>query len=205
MIKAVVFDIGNVLLEWDPKKLFDPEIGPERRAVFFSEADVHTMNERVDLGHPFTETVEEWANKHPAWRDELQLWHDRWIDMAQPAIDHSVRLMAALQAKGIPVFSLTNFGVQTYERAAKQYPFMRDFDRDFISGHLGLIKPDPAIYQTLEEQSGLAGDALIFTDDRRDNIEAAAKRGWHTHLFETPQGWADRLVAAGLLSVAEAQ
>lgn len=205
MIKAVVFDIGNVLLEWDPEKLFDPEIGPERRAVFFSEADVHTMNERVDLGHPFTETVEEWANKHPAWRDELQLWHDRWIDMAQPAIDHSVRLMAALQAKAIPVFSLTNFGVQTYERAAKQYPFMRDFDRDFISGHLGLIKPDPAIYQTLEEQSGLTGDALIFTDDRRDNIEAAAKRGWHTHLFEGPQGWADRLVAEGLLSVAEAQ
>lgn len=124
--------------------------------------------------------------------------------MASPAIDHSVRLMAALQAKGVPVFSLTNFGIQTYVIAAERYPFLNAFDRDFISGHLGVIKPDQGIYEALEQSSGVAPDRLLFTDDRHDNIAAAAARGWRTHHFAGPQGWADRLVAEGLLSVEEA-
>jgi len=132
------------------------------------------------------------------------MWHDRWIEMATPVIDHSVRLMGALQAKGVPVFSLTNFGIQSYDYAATRYPFLRQFDRDFISGHMEVIKPDPTIYQMLEDASGLSGDALIFTDDRADNIAAAGARGWRTHHFDGPQGWADRLVAEGLLTRAEA-
>ena len=82
---------------------------------------------------------------------------------------------------------------------------MRKFDRDFISGHMGIIKPDPTIYQMLEDAAGLSGDALIFADDRSDNIDAANARGWKTHLFETPQGWADRLVSEGLLTKDEAK
>ena len=100
--------------------------------------------------------------------------------------------------------SLTNFGIQSYDHAAEHYPFLRAFDRDFISGHMGMIKPDPAIYAALEEGSGLSGDALLFTDDRIDNINAANARGWQTHHFIGPDGWADRLVAVGLLTEAEA-
>ena len=132
------------------------------------------------------------------------MWHDRWIEMAAPSIPHSVRLMKALQAKGVPVYSLTNFGVQTHDHAATFYPFMRKFDRDFISGHMGLIKPDPAIYAAVEAGCDVAPEHLIFADDRDDNIAAAKARGWQTHLFEGPQGWADRLVAEGLLSAEEA-
>ena len=204
-IKAVVFDIGNVLMEWHPERLYDSVVGPEKRTALFAEAKLGDMNELVDLGHPFRETIYDWAEKYPEWRDEIRMWHDRWIEMAQPAIAQSVALMSALQAKGIPVFSLTNFGVQSYDLAAEHYPFLRAFDRDFISGHLKLIKPDPRIYEVLETTSGLAGAELIFTDDRADNIAAAAARGWHTHLFEGPDGWARRLVAEGLLTDAEAQ
>jgi 2-haloacid dehalogenase len=200
-VRAVVFDIGNVLLEWNPERFYDRVIGPERRHAFFAEADVEEMNRRVDLGHPFRETIYAHAEAVPAWRDEIRIWHDRWIEMAAPAIDRSVRLMSALQDRGVPVFSLTNFGVESYEIAAGHYPFLKAFDRDFISGHLKVIKPDPRIYQTLEEATGLSGDALLFTDDRPDNVEAAAARGWRTHLFEHPQGWADRLAAEGLLSL----
>ena len=124
--------------------------------------------------------------------------------MATPVIDHSVRLMTALQARGVPVFSLTNFGIQSYDYAATHYPFLRAFDRDFISGHMGVIKPAAQIYEMLEAGSGLNGADLIFTDDRVDNIAAANARGWRTHLFDGPQGWADRLVAEGLLDRAEA-
>ncbi len=204
-IKAVVFDIGNVFLGWQPEEFFDSVIGADRRRAFFAAVDLHGMNDTIDAGAPFHETLMQTKTDNPDWAEEIQIWHDRWIDMAAPLIPHSERLMYALQAKGIPVFSLTNFGIQTYDMAAKVYPFMRKFDRDFISGHMGVIKPDVRIYEMLEDASKLSGDALIFADDRQDNIDAANARGWKTHLFEHPQGWADRLVAEGLLSQGEAQ
>lgn len=203
-IKAVVFDIGNVLIEWQPERFYDSVIGETRRREMFAAVDLHAMNDKVDMGQHFTETVYACAEEYPEWRDEIRMWHDRWIEMACPVIDHSLRLMSALQARGTPVFSLTNFGIQSYDFAATHYPFMRAFDLDFISGHMAVIKPDPHIYQMLEDASGLSGHDLIFTDDRADNIAAADARGWNTHLFEGPQGWADRLVAEGLLSAAEA-
>ena len=204
-IKAVVFDIGNVFIGWHPEQFFDRVIGEERRRSFFAAVDLHGMNDQIDAGAPFKETLEHTAKDNPDWADELQIWHDRWIEMAAPLIPHSERLMYALQAKGIPVFSLTNFGIQTYDLAAKTYPFMRKFDHDFISGHMGVIKPAALIYQMLEDGSGLSGDELIFADDRTDNIVVAGARGWKTHLFEHPQGWADRLVAEGLLTESEAK
>lgn len=203
-VQAVVFDIGNVLLEWNPEGFYDRVIGPARRNTFFAEADVNEMNRRIDLGHPFTETVYAHSEAMTEWRDEIRMWHDNWIEMASPAIDHSVRLMSALQARGIPVFSLTNFGVESYDIATSHYPFLKAFDRDFISGHMKVMKPDPRIYEILETETGLRGDALIFTDDKPENIDAAAERGWRTHLFRCPQGWADRLVAEGLLTQEEA-
>lgn len=204
-IQAVVFDIGNVLIEWDPERFFDSEIGPDRRRAFFAAVDMSGVNERSDMGEAFHKLMAETAAAHPDWETEVNIWRDRWIDLASPAIDHSVRLMAALQARKVPVFSLSNFGVQTYDIAAAKYPFLRHFDRDFVSGHLRMMKPDPAIYQHLEQESGIAPDALLFADDRADNIVAATARGWQTHLFEHPQGWADRLVSEGLLTAEEAQ
>ena len=204
-IKAVVFDIGNVLIGWQPEDFFDSVVGGDRRRAFVAAVDLHAMNDRVDAGASFHDTLMQTAKDYPDWADEIHLWHDRWIDMAAPLIPHSERLMYALQAKGIPVFSLTNFGIQTYDLAAHTYPFMRKFDHDFISGHMGVIKPAALIYQMLEEASSLSGDALIFADDRSDNIDAANARGWKTHLFEHPQGWADRLVSEGLLTQAESK
>ena len=201
---AVVFDIGNVLIEWQPERFYDSVIGADRRRAMFAALDLHGMNDRVDSGGHFTDTIYGFAEENPDWRDEIRMWHDRWIEMAAPVIDHSLRLMQALQAKGVPVFSLTNFGIQSYDHAATHYPFLRAFDRDFISGHLGIIKPAEEIYRIVEDRSGIAPRGLLFTDDRADNIAAAAARGWRTHLFEGPQGWADRLVAEGLLTESEA-
>lgn len=127
------------------------------------------------------------------------MWHDRWIDMAAPAIDHSVRLLRALRSAGVPVFALTNFGIQTFAIAEPVYPFLQEFDRRYISGHMGVIKPDAEIYARVEADCGVPPAKLLFADDRIDNINVAAARGWQTHLFEGPQGWADRLVAEGLL------
>lgn len=203
-IEAVVFDVGNVLIEWTPERMFDAAIGAERRAELFQSVELGQMNESVDLGRPLAEAVAECAAQNPEWSAEIRLWHDRWIEMLQPEISHSVKLLRGLRAKGVPVFSLTNFGADTYDRAAERYGFLREFDRDFISGHLKVIKPDARIYEIVEETSGLGGAQLIFADDRSDNIAAAKARGWKAHLFEGPEGWATRLVAEGLLTQEEA-
>ncbi len=203
-IEAVVFDIGNVLIEWQPERFYDSEIGEERRKAMFSEVDLHGMNELVDLGHNFTDTIYTTAEKYPKWNAEIRMWHDRWIELAQPVIGHSVKLMKALQAKGVPVFSLTNFGIESYDYASTHYDFLRNFDRDFISGHMKVTKPSARIYEMVEETSGLSGAQLIFTDDRPENISAAEARGWRTHLFEGPEGWASRLISEGFLTAEEA-
>lgn len=204
-VKAVVFDIGNVLIEWQPERFFDSVIGPERRRAMFAAIDLHGINDQVDRGGNFRDTIYAAADANPDWRDEVIMWHDRWIDMAAPAIEHSVRLLRALRAKGVPVFALTNFGIQTFEIAEPVYPFLGEFDRRYISGHMGVIKPDAEIYQQVEDDCGIAPPALLFADDRIDNINAAAARGWQTHLFDGPQGWADRLVSEGLLNQEAAQ
>lgn len=204
-IEAVVFDIGNVLLEWCPEQFYDRKIGEVRRKQLFAEVDLEGTNQNVDLGAELKKTIYDLSDKHPEWRDEIRLWHDSWIEIASPAINHSVQLLRALRAKGFPVFALTNFGVETFELAEKVYPFFTDFDQRFVSGQLEVIKPDARIYEIVETEGKIAPEGLLFTDDNRENIDAANARGWQTHLFENSQGWADRLVSEGLLTETEAK
>jgi len=203
-VQAVVFDIGNVLMEWHPERFYRAEIGAARQARLWAEVDLHGMNLRVDLGADLSDEVEALAARHPDWAPEIRMWRDRWLDMAAPDIPASAHLLRRLRARGVPVFALSNFGRATFEIACRAYPVLTEFDQTFVSAHLGVMKPDPRIYAHLETETGLAPGALLFTDDRPENVDAAAARGWRTHLFETPQGWAERLVAEGLLAPAEA-
>jgi len=202
--EAVIFDIGNVLTRWQPEAFYDRVIGEERRRALFAAVDLHHMNDLVDMGGLFRETIYAWAERHPDWGDEIRMWYDRWIELASPRIEGSIRLQRALRAKGVPVFALTNFGRYSFEEALPQMDFLSDFDRLYVSGRMGVIKPDPRIYEMVEADCGIAPSRLLFTDDRADNITAAARRGWRTHQFESWEGWARRLVAEGLLSEAEA-
>jgi len=204
-VTAVVFDIGNVLIEWKPERFYDAKIGEARRREMFAAIDLHGINDEVDRGGNFRELIYAAAETYPDWRDEVWMWHDNWIDMASPAIPRSVRILRKLREGGVPVFALSNFGIQTFEMAEKVYPFLCEFDRRYISGHMAVIKPDAEIYALLESDCGHAPQGLLFADDRIDNINAAAKRGWQTHHFDTPEGWAARLVAEGLLTEEQAQ
>lgn len=124
--------------------------------------------------------------------------------MASPRIAPSIALLRALRANGVPVFALTNFGVHSFAWAETQDDFFTEFDRRYISGALGLITPDPAIYAAVESDCGLPPEGLLFTDGKSENVKATAVRGWQTHLFDGPEGWARCLVAAGLLTEREA-
>ncbi len=203
-VEAVVFDIGNVLIEWAPERFFDAQIGEARRKAFFEAVPILDMNDDVDRGVNFDTALTTLAKKYPDWQTEIALWHNNWIELASPAIEHSARLLRALRASGVPVFALSNFGVETFETACQYYPVLSEFDQSYISGHLGTIKPDPQIYEILDTACGVQPEKLLFTDDRADNIETARSRGWQVHLFEGPQGWADRLVAEGVLELEDA-
>jgi len=204
-IDVVIFDIGNVLVEWHPEATFDRLIGPERRHALFTNVDIAAMNDRVDLGEEIADVVREAADLHPEYRDDLMLWHSNWADMFAPEIPLSGVLLRALRARNFPVMALSNFGTSTLELADRMYPVLTEFDRRFVSGHLRMMKPDPAIYAEVETETGIDPARIFFTDDRDENIAVAAGRGWQTHLFEHPQGLAERLVAERLLEPSEAR
>lgn len=203
-VEAVIFDIGNVLIEWQPERYYDRVIGEQRRRAMFAEVDLHAMNDRVDMGENFRDVIYETAEVYPHWREEIRAWHDNWIELATPDIPHSVKLLRTLRAKGVPVFALTNFGIESFAYAQTQYDFLNEFDRAFVSGHMGVIKPDVRIYEMVEEECGVPADRLLFTDDRDDNVAVAGARGWQVHHFEGPEGWAQALVSRGLLTEEEA-
>ncbi len=204
MIEAVVWDIGNVLIEWQPERYYDRVYGAERRARLFAEVDLHAINDQVDRGEVFRDTVYAAAAANPAWATEIRDWHDKWTLLATPAIGPSVAILRALRADRVPCFALSNFGVESFALAETHYPFLAEFDRRFISGQLRIAKPDPRIYEVLERETGFAPGALLFTDDREENIAAAVARGWQTHLFAGAEGFAGRLAAEGLLREAVA-
>ncbi len=184
-IQAVVFDIGNVLLGWQPERVFDRLIGPERRTALFAEVDLHGMNLRVDRGAPLGESIAEMRAAHPHWAEEIQLWQDHWDELLSPVLTESVALMQRLRERGLPVYALSNFGTDTFERARAVHAFLNDFDMAFISGRMGVVKPEPEIFAAVEEAVPFSPDALLFTDDNAANIAMAAQRGWQTHQFLT--------------------
>lgn len=192
-VRAVVFDIGNVLLGWQPEAFFDRTIGPERRAALFAEVDLHGMNLAVDKGTRLDENISALRAAHPDWADEIQIWQDRWHEMLGPVLTESVEILRALRAAGMPVYALSNFGADTFEIARQHHAFLDEFDLRFISGQLGVVKPDPRIYAIVENATPFAPEALLFTDDNAANIAMAASRGWKTHLFTGPAGLKDAL------------
>ena len=204
-VEAVVFDIGNVLIDWQPERYFDAQIGESRRTALFDAVDIHAMMVRIDKGGVFGEVVEDTALAHPEWTREVRWVRDQWNDVAGDEISLSVRLLRALKAKGMPVFALSNFGKENFPMTETKYPFLREFDRRYISGEMRMVKPDVEIYAAVEADCGLAPHALLFADDRQENIEAAAARGWQTHLFAGPEGFAADLMGRGLLTADEAR
>ena len=203
-VKAVIFDVGNVLLEWKPEAFFSGKYGVARAKAFFAKTEIEAVNYRIDLGAPFKDSLYDYAEKAPEFAAEIRDWHDSWLQMASPDIPHSVRLLRALRSKGVPVFALTNFGIETWEIARGVFPFLDEFDRLYHSSRMKTAKPSPRIYEMVEEDCGHSGDELIFTDDKEENLAAAGVYGWKTHLFTDPAGWAARLVVEGMLTEEEA-
>lgn len=200
MIDAVVFDIGMVLVEWQPESFYQRHYGSEHTKKMFDACDLHAMNHLIDLGGHSRDVAYGHAEKHPEYAEEIRRWHDDWIDMLQPDIPGTAAILRAVKAKGLPVYALTNFGDNTLEVAKEHYPILKEFDGEIVSGRLKVCKPDARIYEAVEALAGVPSERLIFTDDNPANVSAAMDRGWKAHLFDRPEGWFDRLCVEGVLS-----
>ena len=203
-IEAVIFDIGNVLVEWYPERPFDRLLGEARRKELFAKVDFTGMNDLSDIGaRQMADGVQELARRHPEDADDILLWRDHWMEMLAPDLPQSATILRALRANGMAVHALSNFGDATFDMAEQHYPILKEFDIRFISARLKMMKPDPELYAHVETELGLPTDRLLFIDDRDDNIVAAAARGWQTHLFTTSEKLAADMVARGLLTEQE--
>ena len=203
MIKIVIFDIGRVLVEWEPEQFYAAELGTCRAAAFFANVPMMERHFRSDAGENFFDVIEETALDFPDWATEIRMWAERWADFTNTPIELSGMIKEKLIEKGIPVWGLSNFGVQNYPITRDQIPSLQRFDRLFLSGELKIAKPDPAIYAHVEKEAGVDSSELYFIDDTPANIDAAAQRGWQTHLFRGPSGLLQDLMQHGLLEVGD--
>jgi 2-haloacid dehalogenase len=205
MRAAVVFDIGNVLIRWDPERLYRRLILDDAaRRRFLTEVCPPAWNERFDRGEAMPAGVEAHAALHPAHADLIRAWWERWPEMLGPAFEGTVACLRALKAKGTPVYALSNFAADTFEIARRLYPVLDEFDGRVVSAHVGLVKPDPAIYALVEDLAGLPPEALFFVDDLPANVAVARARGWRAHRFNGEGGLVRALLDHDLLAPHEA-
>ena len=197
--EAVVFDIGNVLLDWSPDHLYRRLIPDEAaRAAFYGRLPLDEMNLEGDRNGRLEETVNALAERHPDDAPLILAWWAGWEKMCGGLIEESIALRDALREAGVPVWALSNFAADSWRRGVRLYPALEAFDGLVISGHEGVVKPEAAIYERLEQRAGRSGGALFLLDDRTRNIEAAKARGWGGHVFEGAAGARVALREAGL-------
>lgn len=195
----VVWDIGNVLLNWDPHHLYGKLIpDDDARDAFFSRLPLHEMNLEGDRTGDLEGKVAALAERYPEDAVLILAWWAAWDKMCVDLIDENVAMRDALRSAGIPCWALTNFADDSWARCLKIYPQLRSFDGFVVSGEEKVMKPDAGIYEVLEARTGYAAEQLYFIDDRPANIEAAQARGWRGHIFSSPGDLQAALLAEGL-------
>ncbi len=193
-LDAVVFDIGNVLLDWNPEYIFR-KILPSNIDVqdFFKEIDYFERNYEMDKGIPLEQARKEMIAAFPHYADVFNAYFDRWIESIGGEIAGTTRLLRQLHKIGIPLYSITNFHQDFFEITCKHYDFLKLFNGIVVSGTEGIRKPDQEIYQLLLDRYDLRPERLIFIDDKPENVETSEKLGFHGHVFESAEGLRDRL------------
>jgi 2-haloacid dehalogenase len=177
-VKAVVFDIGNVLLRWNPRNLYRKVFsGPEQVEWFLAHVCDSGWNEAQDAGRSWAEAVSERVARFPQWETEIRAYDERWLETLDGEISENVRILEDLSAANVPLFAITNFSREKFELAKAHHQFFRLFNGIVVSGDVGLLKPDPRIFDAFFRSYGFAAAECIFIDDSAANIEAARKLG----------------------------
>lgn len=196
---AIVFDLGGVLIDWDPRhmyrKIFDDEAEME---AFLGEIATLEWNAQHDAGRRWEDGVALLSAQYPKHAALISAYWERWEEMLVGPIDGTVEILAKLKASGHELHALTNWSTQTFPIARERYEFLDWFEHIVVSGEEKLIKPDPRIYEVLLERIDCKAEDCIFIDDSQRNVEAAAELGINAIRFDSPEQLRTELAKVGV-------
>jgi len=183
----VVFDLGGVLIDWNPRHLYRKLIANEAAMeTFLSTVCTQAWNERQDAGRTFAEAAALLYAQHPHHRELIEAYGTRFDEMMKGPIDGSVTILETLHRRGVPLYALSNWSHETFPMAQRRFDFLKLFRGMVISGQVGVIKPDPQIFRILLERHQIEPDAAVYIDDNPRNAEAARAFGIHGIHFTDP-------------------
>jgi 2-haloacid dehalogenase len=184
VIETVVFDLGGVLVDWNPQRLYRALIpDAAARDRFLAEVCPQSWNERQDAGRPLAAATAERIALFPQHADLIAAYYGRWEEMLAGAIDETVVLLDALHRRGVPLYALTNWSAELFPIARRRFAFLECFRGIVVSGEECVIKPDAAIFRLLCERHRLAPATCLFIDDNPANVAAAAALGFAHHHY----------------------
>ena len=197
----VVFDLGGVLIDWNPRylyrQLFDDEAAME---AFLAEVVTPEWNSRQDEGRPWAEAIESLSREHPGQHELIAAYWHRWQETLGEAIAPTVEIVDELRAAGVRLFAVTNWSGETFPIARPRYPFLEWFEEIVVSGDLKVAKPDPRIFRHLLDRNGLDPATTVFIDDSEANLRAATRLGMIGIHFVDAPALRRELVALRLLA-----
>lgn len=199
-MKDIIFDLGGVLIDWNPRYLYNKIFSSEKETEWFlSTVCTPQWNTQQDAGRPFADGIAQLETKFPSYAFAIRFYWTRWEEMLGGAIEGSVQLLRELKAKGYRVYALSNWSKETFPIAQRKFDFLKEFDGIVISGEEKLVKPDPMIYSRLLKRYNLRADNCIFIDDNAANISKAADLGFETILFTQPEALRQTLISRAVL------
>ena len=198
-IDNVIFDIGNVLIRWEPAKLYRQFFADDAAMhAFFVRTGLLARNIELDRGEPFATGLADLSRQHPDVADHLYAFDTRWHEMLDGEIPETVAMLKALRAARVPNYAITNFSREKFNIALEMYPYLGDFDDIVVSADVKLVKPDPAIFRVLLDRRRLDPARSLFIDDVAENIAAAKTLGLVTHHFSVPAALRRDMLEYGL-------
>ncbi|OPA92691.1 haloacid dehalogenase [Pseudomonas fluorescens] len=203
-IRAVVFDFGGVLFDWNPHHLYRKLIADEReRQWFLDTICTQAWNTEQDAGRALAEATRVLTDQYPRHETLIKAYYERWHEMLRGPLPEGVAILRALHAAKMPLFGLTNWSAETFPYARANYPFLQCFRDIVVSGELKLIKPDPAIYHASLDQvrthlPDIQPGEVVFIDDVAGNIDAAITLGWQGIHHVSAEQTAKRLRELGV-------
>jgi 2-haloacid dehalogenase len=196
---VIVFDLGGVLIDWDPRHLFR-KLSAEETALEHSLTGVCAPagNAEQDRGRLWADAVAELSASHPEHKELIEAYHARWDEMLGGPVDGTVRIVESLAAAGYRLHALTNWSAETFPVARARYPFLERFETILVSGEERLMKPEAAIFELMLSRIGHQAEVCIFIDDSAKNIEAATALGFDAIRFEGPEALRTALAQRGI-------
>ncbi|HJW18184.1 MAG TPA: HAD family phosphatase [Flavisolibacter sp.] len=199
-IDTVIFDLGNVLVDWSPSYLFDKLFHKkEERDYFLKNICTPEWHNVQDGGKNPTEATEEKVKEHPEWEHAIRAFYARWKEMFMGTIDGSVAILQELKSKGYKLYALTNWNAELFNQTIDDFPFLQLFDGKVVSGAVKKTKPGEDIYRHLLDKYHIDPVQALFIDDKEENIQTAEKLGIKGIQFKDPIQLRNELQALGIL------